>query len=158
MEIKYLSKLKKNKKIGSETIRGVSETLINQVEDKLKINFPVAYEEFLWLAGEYSGALPLMDTADIETIASDWHQEIMLEEMKSTGTVIEKPFWLFAESNGCEVFLFFYLAENTEDPDVYYTAYALEDGKRDIKPYGASFSQYISDAVDDALKFEKEGN
>jgi SMI1-KNR4 cell-wall len=157
MQIKYLKKLEKNKKIGGQTIRGVSEIAIQTVEKKFKIKFPRAYKEYLLLAGEYAGRLPIMDTDDLETISSDWHQEIMREEMEDTGTKIEPPFWLFAESNGCEIFLFFYLDENTDDPNVYLVNYALEDRKRDIVNLNKTFSKAISDAIDGAIRYEKEG-
>lgn len=156
MEIEYLKKLEKNKKIGSETIKGVSDIEVANVEKKFKCKFPKSYKEYLYLAGKYAGNLPIMDTDDLETISSDWHQEMMWEELEDTGTKIDRPFWLVAESNGCENFIFFYLDEETEDPEVYFYVYGTKD-RREIKAYGKKFSQFVDDLVDDAYKILKTG-
>ncbi|KQS52686.1 hypothetical protein ASG38_16245 [Flavobacterium sp. Leaf359] len=157
MEIKYLKKLKENLKIGSEKSRGVSINEIEKVEKKFGIIFPTAYKEFLYLAGEYSGNLTILDTDDLETISSDWHQEIMWEELQDTGTKIDRPFWLFAESNGCEIFYFFYLDEEKADPVVHMVNYAQEDRKRNVRSLEISFSEFISEMIDLAYRYEKEG-
>jgi len=157
MEIKYLKKLKENLKIGSEKSKGVSIDEIKKVEDKFSIEFPTAYKEFLYLAGEYSGNLPIMDTADLETISSDWHQEMMWEELQDTGTKIDRPFWLLAESNDCEIFYFFYLDEEKADPVVHMVNYAYEDRKRNVRSLKISFSEFISQMIDLAYRYEKEG-
>ncbi|WP_332453297.1 SMI1/KNR4 family protein [Chryseobacterium aquaticum] len=68
MEIIYLKKLKSSSSIGGRVIQGMQENEINTIEKKLKIKFPKAYKEFIFLAGKYSGGLPLMDTSDIYMI------------------------------------------------------------------------------------------
>lgn len=157
MTIEYLKKLKENLKIGSEKSRGVSINEIEKVEKKFGIIFPTAYKEFLYLAGEYSGNLTILDTDDLETISSDWHQEIMWQELQDTGTKIDRPFWLFAESNGCEIFYFFYLDEEKADPVVHMVNYAQEDRKRNVRSLEISFSEFISEMIDLAYRYEKEG-
>ncbi|THD32870.1 SMI1/KNR4 family protein [uncultured Flavobacterium sp.] len=157
MTIEYLKKLKENLKIGSEKSRGVSINEIEKVEKKFGIIFPTAYKEFLYLAGEYSGNLMILDTDDLETISSDWHQEIMWEELQDTGTKIDRPFWLFAESNGCEIFYFFYLDEEKSDPVVHMVNYAQEDRKRNVRSLEISFSEFISEMIDLAYRYEKNG-
>jgi len=159
MNIQYLQKLKETPKIGSDKIIGVSESEIEKAEQKCNVKFPKAYKEFLFLAGKDRGALPIMDTADLETISSDWHQEIMQEEMEETGLnkKLTRPFWLFAESNGCEQFYFFYLDEG-DNPTVYLVDYALkDDNKRDVKSVKVNFSTFIEKKIDTAYRILKEG-
>ncbi len=47
----YMQKLANTPKIGTQKIRGVSPSEITKVENKLNIKFPLAYKEFLLLAG-----------------------------------------------------------------------------------------------------------
>jgi hypothetical protein len=159
MNIEYLTKLKETPKIGIRKIKGISEIEINKVEKKFNIKFPQSYREFLYLAGKSCGALPLMDTADLETISSDWHQEIMREEMEDTGLdkQLTRPFWLFAESNGCEVFYFFYLDENSEDPNVYLVNYGHKDRTKVIESLDDPFSIFIEKKIKTAYRILKEG-
>ena len=159
MTIELLKKLEQNKKIGSEIIQGVSEVEINKVETKFDIKFPRAYREYLSLAGKDRGELPLMDTSDLKTISSDWHQKIQKEEIAQTnvGKELTKPYWLFAESNACEVFYFFYLNENTENPNVYLVNYTTKDDIRKIESLEMSFSNFIEYKIDAAKRIEKDG-
>ncbi|GFD75530.1 MULTISPECIES: SMI1/KNR4 family protein [Tenacibaculum] len=158
MDIKYLKKLVENKKIGVREIRGVSEEEIDKVEKKFKIKFPQAYREFLFLAGDYCGALPLYDTADLETLASDWHQEIMKETMEEFGTKIKRPFWLYAESNGCEQFVFFYLDEG-DDPYIYVVDYDHNNNfeTQKIVKSKNTFSKGIEGAIEQAYDIVERG-
>ncbi|AZA78813.1 SMI1/KNR4 family protein [Chryseobacterium sp. G0186] len=159
MNIQYLKKLQLTPKIGIRKIRGVSENLIKKVEQKFNIQFPSAYSEFLFLAGESCGALPIMDTSDLETISSDWHYEIMQEEIKETGlkNKLTRPFWLFAESNGCEQFYFFYL-DDGNNPTIYLVDYSMtDDTKREIKSLKVNFSTFIEKKIDTAFKILEEG-
>ena len=157
MTLKYLKKLAENVTIGKSTVRGVSEEEIRVVEEKFDIQFPKAYREFLLLAGEYCGALPLYDTASLEELAADWHQEIMKETLEDFGTVIDKPFWLYAESNGCEQFAFFYLDEG-DDPFIYRVDYDIyDDDKQVITKSELTFSQMIDKAIDRAYDIVERG-
>ena len=158
MEIQYLKKLVKNATIDGRSIVGVSEKEIQEVEKKFNITFPKAYREFLFLAGKSCGELPLYDTADLETLAADWHQEIMWEVLESTNAKkdIKHPFWMFAESNGCEQFAFFYL-EDGEDPIVHTVDYGWEEYTVEIKSSKKTFSQYIDGRIDSAYHILKHG-
>ncbi len=159
MIIQYLKNLEQNLSIGGDKMRGVSELEIKKAEQKYNINFPKAYKEFLYLAGDYSGNLHLMDTNSLEELISDWHQEIMKEEIQDTGLdkQLTRPFWLFAENNGCEVFYFFYLDENTEDPKVYLVNYGHQDRTRVIEPLDDPFSIFIEKKIKTAYRILKEG-
>jgi hypothetical protein len=55
MTIEYLKRLEKTPKIGTDKIKGVSESEIEKVEKKFNIVFPKSYREFLILAGEKQG-------------------------------------------------------------------------------------------------------
>ncbi|MFK7750488.1 MAG: SMI1/KNR4 family protein [Kordia sp.] len=157
MEIIYLRKLLENSTIGKSTIRGVSEEKIVSVEEKFDIRFPVVYREFLHLAGAYCGALPLYDTASLEELSSDWHQEIMKETMTEYGTVLDRPFWLYAESNGCEQFAFFYL-DDGDDPYIYRVDYDYQnDEKQTVTKSEFTFSQVIDKAIDRAYDITERG-
>ena len=158
MEIQYLKKLVKNATIKGRSIVGVSEKEIQEVEKKFNITFPKAYREFLLLAGKRRGRLPLYDTADLETLAADWHQEIMWEVLESTNAKkdIKHPFCMFAESNGCEQFAFFYL-EDGEDPIVHTVDYGWEEYTVEIKSSKKTFSQYIDGRIDSAYHILKHG-
>ncbi|KQK27219.1 hypothetical protein AR438_03160 [Chryseobacterium aquaticum] len=159
MTIEFLKKLEQNKKIGSEIIQGVSEIEIVKAEAKFGIKFPKAYREYLSLAGKYAGNLPMLDTDDLKTISSDWHQKIQKEEVAQTNLKKEltRPYWLFAESNGCEVFYFFYLDENTENPDVYLVDYTSKENIRQVDSLKMNFSSFIDYKVDAAKRIEKDG-
>lgn len=61
MEIKFLKKLENNKTINWDTIKGVSESKIKKVENRFGIKFPLAFKEYLYLAGDSSGGLRLAD-------------------------------------------------------------------------------------------------
>lgn len=157
MDIKYLQALDKNRKIGVREIEGVSEEEIQKVEEKFNIKFPRAYREFLFLAGEYKGALPLYDTSNLKTLASDWHQELMYEVMEEFGTKIDRPFWLYAESNGCEQFVFFYLDEG-DDPYIHIVDYDdNDDDKQVVKKSKNTFSKGIEGAIEQAYDIVERG-
>ncbi len=158
MEIQFLQKLKQNPKIGVREIKGVLESEIFEVENKLNISFPKSYKEFLFLAGESCGALQILDTTDLKTISSDWHKEIQKEELESTRTEFDGPFWLFAESNGCEVFHFFYLEDGIDDPVVFSVDYDIyDDNKRIIKTSDKKFSVFIENKIKSAIRIDKQG-
>ncbi len=159
MEIQYLKKLVKNATIDGRSIVGVSEKEIQEVEKKFNITFPKAYREFLLLAGKRRGQLPLYDTSDLETLAADWHQEIMWEELEMTNATkdFQRPFWLFAESNACEQFVFFYL-DDGDDPTVYSADYkGLDADKKEIKSLKRPFSTFIDQTIDQAYYYLKHG-
>lgn len=156
MELKYLQKLSENKKIGSEEMRGVSEEEIISVEQKLGFKFPQVYREYLFIGGAYTGWL-FRDTATLKELSSDWHMELLNEVMADFGTVIDRPFWVYSESNGCEQFKFFYLDEG-DDPFVNTVDYADFSGeKQEIIHRSLRFSQMIDISIDSAKRQVKLG-
>lgn len=83
----------------------------------------------------------------------------MQDEIKETelNNILIRPFWLFAESNGCEQFYFFYLDEGN-DPTVYLVDYSATDyNKKDVKSLKVNFSTFIEKKIDTAFKIWEEG-
>jgi hypothetical protein len=93
-----MSKLDKNKKIGHDTMKGVSESEIQAVENKLNIKFPLAIREFLLLAGDYPGNLQLFDGhCTLDMLADDEVLGYLNETLKENKLNITRPFWVISE-------------------------------------------------------------
>ena len=76
--------------------------------------FPQVLREFLFLAGEYNNVgYDIFE--DLETL-----QEMARTELKYNNKKIDRPFFVFDQLTGCEVFTFIYLDEHKDDPDVYH--------------------------------------
>ena len=159
MELKYLKKLEKNKTIGHDTIEGVSESEIVKVEQGLNIKFPLAYREFLLLAGEYSGNLQLADGAtSLAELSKESYMDFMYKQLKKYGPNINRPFWVISEQDGFEQFYFFYLDNKVEDPEVWGVTYGLEDENTSvIYSLNKKFSEFISTVIDKSIHFAKYG-
>ncbi len=158
MEIQYLQKLKENDKIDSQRIKGVTESEIQKVEQKLEISFPKAYKEYLYLAGEYSGNLHMLETDDLKTLSSDFYKDVLSEDMRETKTIIERPFWVFADGIGDQGFWFFYLDENDENPETHYYAYKpTYVYEAVIGSHNLTFSEFIEGRIDFGFKVKKDG-
>ena len=155
MKIQYLQRLQQTPIIGTRKIEGVSDFEIQEVEAKFNISFPQTYKEFLFLAGEYPGALQILDTNDLTTISHDEHQKMMWEEIERSGIKFERPFWLFAQSEDCEQFWFFYLDEQTDDPNVYAFEYANDWVSTHIRDFKMTFSDLILRQIDVAIEDAK---
>lgn len=156
MVLQYLQKLKDNPEIeySSQKIRGFSEQKITEYEEKLHIQFPLAYREFLYLAGDYPGYLTLLEGhSGIEELADPDVQSYLDSKKKKFGINIKRPYWVFTE--GADTFLYFYLDENTEDPKVWVCEWwtgEVEIGKYD----NLTFSQYINSVIDYSKKYYRE--
>ncbi|MCX6318447.1 MAG: SMI1/KNR4 family protein [Bacteroidetes bacterium] len=147
MEITYLQKLKNNPTIFSESIRGVSETEIAAYEKKLKVKFPKSYKEYLFLAGDYDGdLLMLRGYSGIRELGNPAFQEHLEAVKKKAGVKIKRPYWVFTGEEDC--FDFFYLDENTENPNVYTCEWAF--GTAEVESLNQTFSDYIDNVIDDS--------
>lgn len=124
----YMQKLADAPKIRDQKTRGVSAAEITKVENRLNIKFPLAYKEFLLLAGEYTGGLQLADGhTSLDMLADDEVLGYLKEALKGKKLDIARPFWVIAEKDSFDQFYFFYLDENTEDPKVWGVTYDGED-------------------------------
>ncbi len=151
-----MKSLQENKKIGHDEVEGVSEDQIRKVEQSLKIKFPAVYKEFLFLAGEYHGNLKLfpghndLEMLSKETVRRKLHEMITTNDIKIT-----RPIWPVTEMDGFEYFLFFYLDENKENPELWIGAY--NDEKSKVEKLGKTLSKYIDDVVKDSVLYEERG-
>jgi len=153
----YMQKLENAPKIREQKRKGVSATEIQVVENRLNIKFPLAYKEFLLLAGEYTGGLQLGNGHSSLKMLS--HPEILKdlkEALIEQGLQITRPFWVISEYNSFEQFYFFYLDENTEDPKVYGVTYGAGDESY-IYPLNEKFSEFIESVIDKSILFSKRG-
>ncbi len=146
MEIQYLKCLKETPKIGSQEIEGVTEKYIQQVEQSLGINFPLSYREFLFLAGKYSGNLELFPGhSDLEMLADEEVRKTLHETITTNDIKITRPIWPVTEMDGFQQFIFFYLDEDKEDPELW-TAY-YDDETSKIVRMNRTFSEFMDSVV-----------
>jgi len=143
MDITYLQKLKDTPEINTSSfkIKGISEEEISKYEKQLKIKFPKAYKEFLYLAGGHHGYLMMLrGHSGIEELANPEVQKYLNNKKQRAGVNIKRPYWIFTEED--DVFYFFYLDENTDDPKVYVCDWGFREAE--IEPYYKyTFSQYL---------------
>jgi hypothetical protein len=154
-----MSKLDKNKKIGHDTIKGVSESEIQAVENKLNIKFPLAYKEFLLLAGDYTGNLRIAEGhTSLDMLSKDTVLNNMRNQLNKYGPHITRPFWVIGEKDNFDQFYFFYLDENTEDPIVWGVTHASNyNDPNIIVPLNMTFSAFINEVIDKSIHFSKHG-
>ncbi len=154
MIIKYLTTLEKNTSIfKSKPMVGVSTKDIKEVEKQIGWEFPIAYKEFLHLAGEscygldlFPGRFSLFDLANPDSI------DELNNKLKKYGVLQERPIWVFTEMDGYEQFYFFYLDENVEDPRVWRAELTditeIGDGEK-------SLSAFYNELIDYSLDYRK---
>ncbi|MGH1383554.1 SMI1/KNR4 family protein [Kordia sp.] len=159
MNIHYLKKLKETPKVkySSKIIKGISEEQIIKYEEQLNIKFPIAYKEFLFLAGQYSGYLTLLEgTSSIEDFADKEFQSYFKEKYLDLFNFNEtRPYWVFTQ--GSQAFFFFYLDENIEDPEVWKVEF-YEIGKHELSKLEerSRFSEFINDVVEHSIEYYRE--
>jgi hypothetical protein len=158
MEINFLKKLKNNQTINWSTIEGISENEISKTEKKLQIKFPTAYKEFLFLAGEYTGGLRLLEgNSNLSILSHNDTRKQLANVVDKLETPIKKSFWVFSEKDAFEQFFFFYLDENSDDPIVWFNTYGEDDSKNIIIKLKDKFSLFINDVVDKSILFQQRG-
>lgn len=158
MEIKYLQKLQSNQVIGISKIQGVSETEIGKSEKEIGAYFPQAYKEYLYLAGKFMGGLDsqlMPDRYSLDELTEDY--PILQRHLKKINVPIDRPMWAFTEMEGYTQFWFFYLDEG-DNPPVWGKAYE-DDPTIDsyIYPIADSFSEFVDELIDSAIRYSKLG-
>ena len=157
MTIQHLKKLEQNKIIRNSKLEGVSESAIKQVEIRLNIKFPETYKEYLYLAGEYNGGLIMFPGHnDLATLSSDLQQKYLKEQLSYANLKIDRPFWVFTEMDSFEQFLFFYLDEDSIDPEVYGVTYCKESDYY-VYDLGNKFSEYVDAVIDRSILYAQRG-
>lgn len=158
MKIKYLEKLEKAPRIREQKTKGVKESEILKVEKHLNIKFPLAYKEFLLLAGQDHGGLQLADGATSLADLSDEKRIIYMHKcLEKANLKIERPFWVISEQDGFQQFYFFYLDEETENPIVYGVTYGNTDDTSIIYSLNKTFSEFIDTVIEKSILFAKRG-
>ncbi len=141
-----MKSLQENKKIGYDEVEGVSEDQISKVEQSLKIKFPAAYKEFLFLAGEYHGNLILFPGhSDLEMLSKETVRKKLHEVITTNDVKITRPIWPITEMDNFEQFIFFYLDEDKEDPELW-TAYYDDETSKNVR-MNRTFSEFMDGVV-----------
>ncbi len=114
MEIEYLKKLDETSELNTFVTKGISLEGIVSLEDKYNNGelFPKAFREYLFIGGEQEGTF---------TVSDDWEmlREDFQESLEGNNFTLDRSVFVFDMEDGGNVFLFFYLDEDKEDPDVY---------------------------------------
>ncbi|MGI9581597.1 SMI1/KNR4 family protein [Chryseobacterium sp. RRHN12] len=113
MIIQYMTQVKENPKLKGFVNRGFSLDKIKQLEKEFNqgIEFPKAFREFLFLAGDFNN----FGFDDIDGIKE--LQEYAQEDLKKTKQKVDKPFFAFHVYDG--LYSVILLDEINEDPKVY---------------------------------------
>lgn len=153
METIFLKKLEQTPSIKGHKSRGISAAEIQNLEQKLKIKFPIAYKEYLFLGGKYC-YIP-NGGWNFGFVDLEFMQEEAQNVVNDEGLLL-RPFWCFAEYNNAESFLFFFFDEGDNPPIYNFIAdkgLTDEQGKAvSYKKAINSFSEYIDRCIESSLK------
>jgi len=156
MEIVHLTELNNIESIQGHSIQGLTENEIIELESKYNDGkkFPVAYREYLFIAGKNSGL-----SID-EGLGFEWLQEKAMINLEEFGQVIDRPFFVIDQIDACEIFCYIYLDEVEENPDVYVcVTYNKEEGKEVFYSHPSkNFKTFIQNKIEDALSWEDACN
>ncbi|MDR0355136.1 MAG: SMI1/KNR4 family protein [Deltaproteobacteria bacterium] len=142
MKITYLKNLKKTPIIEGIKNEGVSEEKIDALERKIGRKFPVAYREFLFLAGGSSGFFAQGDYGRFGELAK--MQDDVKAELARVNLKMDKDFWAIAAFDGGEQFACFYWDEG-DNPAVYDVV--IWDDELEIKRLGKTFAKYVAETL-----------
>jgi hypothetical protein len=102
----------------------------------------------------------LLENPNLAFVSDPEILEQIQEQMELDNTIIERPFWAFTTADGVEVFWFFYLDENSDDPKVYMYSPCIGD-IAEIEPVfkdkHLTFSELVHRQLELALLTQKEG-
>jgi hypothetical protein len=144
MEIKYLKQLKDNPNLKSWTsIRGWELSKIEALETKYNKGrkFPLAFREYLFLAGDFGG------TGVVNEDWDDLHADCQ-EDLNYFGYKVQRPYFVF--DNYDSQYKIFYLDEELEDPKIFILdPYGKNRGEFDlVRPaFINTFSKLINEAI-----------
>ena len=146
MEIIYMKEIQKNIKIDRKKHmnEGFNENEIKNLEtifNKRK-EFPIAFREFLFLAGKYNN-FAFDDLGE----GLNELQNIAKEELQMTRQKVDRPFFAFDVYDSQYSVIF--LDETEEDPKVYIiNPYGAKEGSEPlIKPNGWIFSELVNENI-----------
>jgi hypothetical protein len=144
MEIKYLKILEENPAYtysdGSvDKLKPISIDEIKELETRYNNDntFPAALKELLYLAGE---CCYVMDYVNSES--QDDLQQMVREYLVENNMKIDRPFYAVEIMAGS--FLFMYLDENKDDPDLYRTDPFSCGEEKEIRKRNSTLSELIN--------------
>ena len=128
METLYMQKLEATKDENPKTSIGVTEEEIIGLENDFEIQLPLAYKEYLFLAGKYSSMIKLLSWMEYlpenQTRAKQLLKEYQLEKL------IKKDFWVVADFDDA---IFYIHLDEGDNPPVY---------RLDCENYGDMSDEY----------------
>ena len=145
MEIKYLKQLKDNPNLKPSIgpREGWELSKIEALETKYNNGkkFPLAFREYLFLAGDWGGT---------GVVNEDWDdlREDCQEDLNYFGYKVERPYFVF--DNYDSQYSIFYLDEELEDPKLFILdPYGKNRGEFDlVRPsFISTFSKLINEAI-----------
>lgn len=153
MKIDKLKNLEANLTIGRHVCEGMTEEEIDQAERTLEIHFPKTYREYIFLAGESTGPYFMYAESSFSYLSQDKLLKTLGRQLKEYDVLLDRPIWAFLELDGYEQFLFFYLDENDDDPEIWRAEFT---DVTEIKKLGWTFSQYIDLVVKETIIYSKD--
>ncbi|WP_046744275.1 hypothetical protein [Kordia zhangzhouensis] len=143
MEIEYMQQMVKNPKLYGFVNEGMNLEEIKHLESvyNYENRFPKAFREYLYLGGNFSN-IPFDDWGK----GFEAMQKRMLKDLADENQSTERPF--FAFDNTADCYLFIYLDEEVEDPNVYvFIPFAETFDMEFIKPNGYTFSEFVNETI-----------
>lgn len=138
-----MTQIKENPKLRGFVNRGFSLDKIKQIEQKFNqgIDFPKAFREFLFLAGDFNN----FGFDDIDGITE--LQKYVKEDMEMAGQTLNKPFFAFEVLDS--MYSVILLEETNEDPKVYLLMPFLAKGGSEplLKPNGWDFTALVNESI-----------
>ena len=152
MMIQYLTLMQEHPILRNRDNVGVPLSVIEAYEKRYQVKFPLAYKEFLYLAGDSSNLLDGINGGGFPEYKT--RQQLYTKKLlKEEGLQIAGgDFWVTTDLDGGEQFHFFYFndpdAEDPENPPMYGSYPGILDEDYPLKKKLAnSFSEWIESKI-----------
>ncbi len=147
MELQYMQQLKDTPNLIGESWaenKPITNKEIKSLENKYNegSEFPLAFKEFLLVAGKNNGLDVVVIEEDFEELREDCE-----ESLEYTGYTMDRPYFVFDQLDG--QYSIFFLDEDKEDPEVYilFPTGAYGSGEPFLRDVKYTFSKMINDAI-----------
>ena len=144
MDIKYMEQVKDNPALKGFRNEPMTITEISKLESKYNEGreFPKAFREFLFLAGNFN-CYHFDDLGE----GIDQLQQYAKEDLEMAGQKIDRPFFSFSVYNSQYSVIF--LDETKDDPKIYLISPFLAKGGSEplIKPNGWDFTALVNESI-----------
>lgn len=148
MSLTYMQNLKDNLSL-SKRVSPCESLSMSEIKSlELKYNsgkkFPLAFREYLSLAGKYFNC-----GFDDMGLGLDALQERAQKELVRTQQSITRPFFVFHQRTACEYFVIIFLDEGKDDPDTYVCSpWDAQEGNEPLfKANGFTFSGLVNESI-----------